>query len=160
MKREERAHCPNPAAPQLPTRSARPAPPAGFFFARKLTTSFKPRVLQGVAADGGKIVKVEMSNRQGTFVTVDADDYVALVAEGLPTRWFLNRAGSGHDYVRFAPGRFAGKLETVARRIVRSRPGRIVRYVDGDRLNLRRSNLYLIPGNARGQTPADEVGGQ
>lgn len=116
---------------------------------------FEPRALH-TTLEGSPVVRVEMSNAPGVFAVVDRDDYDALAAAGFPTRWFINSTGNGYWYVRFSPGRFAGKLETVARTILGPRRGRVVKYRDGDRLNLRRSNLYYAQGFAPGATPADE----
>lgn len=118
---------------------------------------FTPRILQGVTDLGASLVKVEMTNQPGVFATVDEEDFRRLVAEGYPKRWFINMSSTGYWYVRFSSDRYLGKLESVGRVIMNAPKGRVVKYRDGDRTNLRRSNLYLTRGYAPGQTPITEA---
>lgn len=119
---------------------------------------FQPKIIH-TTANGAPVVRVEMTNAPGVFATVDQADWQGLAEEGFPTRWFLNKSGSRkrdksgqpYVYVRFAPDRFAGNLETVARTIMWPGVGRVVRYRDGNRLNLCRSNLVVENGHAPGQ---------
>ena len=116
---------------------------------------FQPKTIHTTAADGAPIVRVEMTNAPSVFATVDLEDWQSLVDAGFPNRWFLNHVGGGYRYVRFATDRYAGNLETVARTILGPGRGRVTSYRDGDRLNLRRTNLYTAGGYAPGARPAE-----
>ena len=72
------------------------------------------------------------------------------MAEGWSDQWFLNE-----NSIRVRDNAVRGSLTNVARLVVKAGPGRVVRFVDGDRLNLRRSNLYTVRGNAKGPTAAN-----
>lgn len=90
---------------------------------------------------------------RGTFVTLDEPDFDRIVASGIAPRWVLNEAFPGFYYVRCYQPDVAGKLGLVARHVLQAGQGQVVKYRDGDRLNLRRSNLYLTTGRAKGQSP-------
>lgn len=115
-----------------------------------------PRILFTTGPEGAPVVKVELTNRPGLFATLDREDFDNLISWGFPRRWFLNPSGTGHAYVRFAPGRFKGSNETVARTLMQPGKGVIVTYRNGDRLDLRRANLLLRHGRAAGQTWREE----
>jgi len=109
-----------------------------------------PRVKLAADADGRAIAQVELANRPGVYALIDADDLTALQDAGLSPRWHLNsnRAG-GEGYVRFfLPGVANSKL-TVARAVMRAGLGEAVRYRNGNRLDLRRRNLYLETARGR-----------
>jgi hypothetical protein len=111
-----------------------------------------PRILR--LNEGGRdLVRVELSNARGLFATLDADDYERFVAAGHSTNWFLNGVGSSR-YVRFNSPDVLGGIGTVARVITGTPHRHVVRYRNGDRLDLRRANLLLTQGFAPGQTPA------
>lgn len=92
-------------------------------------------------ADGCAYVPV--TNSPGYFVRVDLEDLRRLEAQGQAGAWFLNGNGGRSRFVRT---RRAGSrhLVQVARLITQAGPGEIVRYRDGDRLNLTRANLTLV----------------
>lgn len=112
----------------------------------------EPRIINAAAADGCPIVRIEIARRPGVFATVDAADYEAWVAAGLSVRWNLNRNGSGTYRVCFSRRDVRGRNASVARQLLDPGFGRIVRYRDRDCLNLRRGNLEVTNGTARGQT--------
>lgn len=58
--------------------------------------------------------------------------------------WFLNDNGT-HSYVRLVP-RGQGQPKMVARLVAGEQPRRVVKYSDGDRLNLRPDNLVVCQG--------------
>ncbi len=111
-----------------------------------------------LALAGRPSVRVPLINQTDQSAVVDAADLEALRAAGYSTRWFLNRSGSGHPYVRVASRRYAGGVETVARIILQPGRNRVVSYRDGDPLNLRRANLMVMPGRAKGQRLAPSAG--
>ena len=82
----------------------------------------------------------------------DAADYDALAARGLVSGWTYNSAGRrgyGHGYVRCRCTRLGRSLETVARLIVDVGSGYMIRYRDGNPLNLRRHNLRHVSRSRR-----------
>jgi hypothetical protein len=101
--------------------------------------------------DGQAIVLVPLANH-ATPARMFPGDYAEMRREGFSGLWTLNQNGSrGYSYVRCAHARASGRLLTVARIIAGAEAGRIVKYHDGDRLNLRRDNLYLTGGLAFGR---------
>lgn len=103
--------------------------------------------------DGAPIVRVPLAKGRGVAV-LDAEDFDSLATLGFSTKWVLNEDGHGRGYVRCNhPAREAtGGLLSVARLVMEAPPGMVARYRDGDRTNLRRSNLYLEEGRgARGR---------
>lgn len=109
--------------------------------------------MRALAEDGEAVVRVELANMRGTFVTLDEPDFDRIVDSGIAPRWVLNEAFPGFYYVRCYQPDVAGKLGLVARHVLEAGRGQVVKYRDGDRLNLRRSNLYLTTGRAKGQSP-------
>jgi hypothetical protein len=78
---------------------------------------------------------------------LDKQDFERLTtAQGLCDQWYLNTNGSGLLYVR-APSRPGDSrtLVSVANEIVQPGRNEQVRFRDGNRLNLRRSNLAVGP---------------
>lgn len=78
---------------------------------------------------------------------VDLDDFQSLMGMGLSVSW---RISSG--YVVAPSSNALGGYVSVARVLTDAGPGQIVRYIDGDRFNLRRSNLALEEGHGRRAT--------
>ena len=98
---------------------------------------------------GTTVVMVPLAHDLGP-ATLDPEDFARLMAEGWSDRWFLNE-----NSVRVRYNAVRGSLTNVARLVTGARPGQVVRYADGNRLNLRRSNLYTVRGNAKGPTAAN-----
>jgi hypothetical protein len=111
-----------------------------------------PKITHAVDVDGTPIVKVEMSNRPGWVAVVDLIDFEDLLLGGATLPWFVNRNSSGLEYVRFTFSCVAGRLASVAPRIMRPGKGKVVTYRNGNRLDLRRRNLEVTRGNAKGAT--------
>jgi hypothetical protein len=109
---------------------------------------------------GRAAVRVELTNAPGQQAVVDADDFAALVAQGYSRSWYVNRSGTGQTYVRLSSRKWLGNNETVARLIVGAGKGQVVKYRDGDPLNLRRRNLVLKRGRAKGKSLRNAEGGQ
>lgn len=77
------------------------------------------------------------------------EDFEAIVRAGGGPNWTFNPAGPERRYVRTQMRRGsrdarAGHLETVARLVAGAREGQKVKYRDGNRLNLRRTNLQVV----------------
>lgn len=80
----------------------------------------------------------------GRTARLDARDWEALLQRGVSPNWLLNSVGGGFAYVRAkTPGQ---RVVMVAREILGARPGEIAGYRNGDRMDLRRSNLMLSRG--------------
>lgn len=113
-----------------------------------------PKIIRTVDRDGSALVRVELSNKRGIFVTMDAADYEAWVSSGRSSRFLLNQNGplTGTYRVLYYRPDVAGRMAGVAREILQPGLGRTTHYRDGDRLNLRRSNLEIREGRAKGQS--------
>jgi hypothetical protein len=94
-----------------------------------------------------RLVYVPLAN--GQSAVLEAETFDNLRSLGLTDQWTASSNGYGQSYVRCkGPGSSSGSV-TVARLITMAGRGQVVRYRDGDRTNLRRSNLYLSNGRAR-----------
>lgn len=93
------------------------------------------------SALGARTVHVPLANNERCAV-LDEEDFIWLIANGLTGNWTFNNASPGFSYVR-APCAKTGNIVTVARLIIGAGRGQAVKYRDGDRMNLRRANLYL-----------------
>lgn len=119
-----------------------------------------PKTIRTEDRDGSAVVRIELSNKRGTFVTMDAADYDAWISSGRSSRFLLNQNGplTGTYRVLFYCPDVAGRMAGVAREILQPGCGRTTHYRDGDRLNLRKSNLEIRSGRAKGQTPRASSG--
>jgi len=89
--------------------------------------------------DGTRVALVPLSKGK-TVAKVNEDDLFLLHQLGFTGRWFLNANGSGAEYVRLFHG---DNNKNVANLIMDPPRGYVVRYRNGNRKDLRRSNLYL-----------------
>ncbi|WP_140628441.1 hypothetical protein [Methylibium rhizosphaerae] len=86
------------------------------------------------------VLVVQLQNRQACQISKAR--YEALQAAGHTGRWFANRDGKcGHSYVRLEG---PSNLLTVARLITDCEPGQAVRYLNGNRFDLRDENLSVV----------------
>ncbi|NGM19927.1 hypothetical protein G3576_07860 [Roseomonas stagni] len=89
---------------------------------------------------------VKVRTASGETVTMDHDGWAALraVCDGRSPKLFFNLSGQGFGYVRYWDAE-RGNLGMAARVVLGDevKPGDVVRYRDGNRLNLTRANLYL-----------------
>jgi len=109
----------------------------------KSTTKPRPDV---TVTEDGTTALVPLGNLQGYYAKVDLADFERLRSEGYGKAWFVNANGSrGQRYVRCngLPGE--PSLRQVARLITGAGPREVVRHADGNRLNLTRRNLQVIP---------------
>lgn len=110
------------------------------------------KVLHATDTDGAEIVLVPLAN-----LTVKAkvlkEDYERLIALGLSNRWNLNSNNNGLHYVRVSPVNLKGGQTLtellVSRLVAQAGSKQIVRYQDGNRLNLRSDNLITSKGTAK-----------
>lgn len=103
--------------------------------------------------DGQRLAHVELANTDHR-ATLYAEDYQRLIAAGFSSCWSLTDVGRGLRYVlcsarTLTPGRKGRRSMTVARLVAEAGRGQQVRYLDGNRLNLRRENLAFEQGPAR-----------
>ena len=107
----------------------------------------KRQTIRTTDKDGSAVVLVPL--RRGEIATLDAEDFDALKAVGFSDQWTFNSDSRGNAYVRVALNSVSGNLATVARLIMRPIGGSVVKYHDGNPLNLRRANLYLSGGASK-----------
>lgn len=103
------------------------------------------------APDGGPIVLVPVPGSLDP-VTVDEADYDLILSHGFSPTWFLNGVGAKYRYVRTHRRASVGATNNVqvARLVVPEVPrGCVIKYADGNRLNLRRANLMVVPQASR-----------
>lgn len=106
------------------------------------------------AFTGTPLVDVPLS--RGRHATLDAADFDHLTADcGFTPAWQVNSDGKGKDYVRCTVSGLPknGNI-VVARLVTKARRGQVVRYRDGNPLNLRRENLAIEGGYATARTYA------
>lgn len=90
-------------------------------------------------------VGVLLSNRDRRAWVLE-EDYARIFAEFGETPWFLNDNGQGLEYVRLGnPAQ--QNLHMLARLVIGERPGKVIKYFDGDRCNLRATNLMVASGH-------------
>ena len=95
-------------------------------------------------AAGHTVVRVSLCD--GTHAVVDEDDFDRLVSLGFSPRWFPSGDGQGRSYVCVSPPAGSGLNHSTRVNVARliappASRGMVVKYADGDRLNLRRENL-------------------
>ena len=126
---------------------------------RKALIAIRPPT-RTVDPDGTEIVQVPLP--RGEVAVIEAADYEWLLGLGLPPNWSYDKGANSCNYVRVTAylggrnrrprGLKSGALQmSVARLIMRTDIGEIIRYRDSNRLNLRRSNLNVCPGRADGR---------
>ncbi len=97
-------------------------------------------------------VRVPLTNAPGASAIVDEASYADLRARGLTGPWFLNDNGTGRKYVRTGvpvAGQPKGTLLLIARLILGAGPGTVVRYANGNPLDLRFTNLAWRKGKSK-----------
>lgn len=98
------------------------------------------------AADGTPCLGVPLAGDRGAAI-IEADALPLIHAAGLGAAWSFNSNGKDRRYVRGSL--VQGNTVTVARVIAGARSGQCVCHRDGNPLNLRRMNLYLIEGKSK-----------
>lgn len=98
---------------------------------------------------GMAALKVPLDGHGLRHAIVSPHGYQCVIDSGLTGAWFTNGNGHGRRYVRtWAPGR-PGTLALIARVILEAGPGEVIRYANGDSLDLRISNLRVTRGRAK-----------
>jgi hypothetical protein len=101
-----------------------------------------PFVTHAIAPDGAEIVYIALANHTEP-ATILREDFDEFQARGLSLLWTLNSNGHGNSYVKMGASMTKGNLVQVGRIIARARGKTMVRYLDGNRLNMKRGNLAL-----------------
>ncbi len=113
---------------------------------------------------GRECLKVPLDRYGRKYSTVTVRGYQAVQDAGATGAWCLNGNGHGTSYVRTAA---AGTMLMPARIIAGAKARSVVRYVNGDPLDLRPENIVLRKGAAKradadivaDSVAADEDGG-
>jgi hypothetical protein len=93
--------------------------------------------------NGRKVAKVPLGKIGEASLW--ASDLAELIALGVSLNWTIAPPGSNQVRVH---GRKDGDLLIVPRLIMDAGPNQQVKHLDGAKLNLRRENLFLVPGYA------------
>ncbi len=108
-----------------------------------------PAVQHIIDRDGASIVLVPVHGLKEP-AKVRADDFERLTRAGYPPRFMHVKNGKGQSYVRVCHPTLMHGQETVARLVADVAKWQQVRYRDGNRMNLRRENLYVTRKPRRG----------
>ena len=103
----------------------------------------KPALLKDRGGNGGNPQLVTVPLPGGKAAQIELADFNALMGKGYSDQWWLHSNGRDSAYVRTTRAGDACKMVTVARLIIGGCDGTHIRYVDGNPLNLRRSNLKV-----------------
>lgn len=118
----------------------------------------KPREIT-IKEEGGRSLALiplgkHHEHQPAYFAEMWKDDYDFLCRLGLSPNWNRYRqTGQGNFYVTAAATSMPGNKILVARVLLDANAGEVVRYVDGNPLNLRRENLRLVQ-SAKAKTRA------
>lgn len=93
-----------------------------------------------------------ISNRPGQFVRLCAVGEAYLAARGYPSIFMSLDGSKCYGYPSVYRADVAGEMATLAREIIGAPPRQRVRYINGDRTDLRLTNLRLERGAAKGQS--------
>ena len=104
-------------------------------------------------ASGEPGFRIPLSNRPGRNATVCKEGLAIIEANDIKSVFMSADGSRKYDYVSFYDPWAAGEMATLARLLVGAGRGQRVRYRDGDRTNLRLSNLHVERGAAKGTTP-------
>lgn len=113
---------------------------------------------------GRECLKVPLDRYGRKYATATVQGYRAVQDAGATGAWCLNDNGSGNSYVRCNA---AGTLLMPARIIAGAKARSVIRYVNGDPLDLRPENIVLRKGASKradadivaDSVDADEDGG-
>lgn len=113
-----------------------------------------PKKTEARLVDGGRSVMVALhgTRGRGKWMVLDARDWQHIKST-IGDVWGINVSGTGrHFQVRCGAARVAGLAKqpgdrptaTLARILMNAKRGEVVRYRDGNALNLRRENLEVV----------------
>lgn len=110
----------------------------------------RPSVVSHQDRDGRSVMAVSISNCPGEHAIVYAEDFARIITAHGWGSWFINDS-RGRAPAVLLKSRADQRQHYVARLVVHDPKGRMVDTVDGNLLNLRRSNLLTRPGSPAGQ---------
>lgn len=105
------------------------------------------RAVTRTTDDKGKRIALVPLTRSGRPAVIFEEDYDMLVAMGVSPLWHHNSNGKGLSYVRARIPYQERTLFTVARLVLGVGKRKVVKHRNGDRLDLRRPNLYVEAGS-------------
>ena len=99
---------------------------------------------RGKDQDGRSVVWVPLANVSEEAV-IEAKDFDDLTDRGLSDQWCFNGGRGGKGYARVNTDLFSSRrLESVHRLIMGAGPTQTVLFINGNTLDLRRSNLRMV----------------
>lgn len=103
------------------------------------------------AETGMNCLRVPLDRKGRRFAIVSEADYHRVQRAGATGAWLLNEAAPGRAYVRtmIRTGRGTSTLAMVARLIMDAGPRNVIRYINGDHLDLRPWNLIMQKGRSK-----------
>lgn len=108
---------------------------------------------------GETVFRIPLSNRPGHYATVCKEGMAIIEASDIKSVFMSADGSRKYEYPSVYNPHVAGEMATLARLFVGAGRGQRVRYLDGDRTNLRLSNLRIERGAAKGTTPNPRLGG-
>lgn len=120
------------------------------------------RAPQFVQDPNGILIALVPTDKQGSVAEIEAEVWKRLLAAGLSPYLIWDTSKPGYAYVR---GHWIGEkakldpitLVSVAALVAEVSKSEQVRFKDGNRLNLRRSNLEIVPRYGRRRTDPAEL---
>lgn len=107
---------------------------------------FRPDPIPFTDEHGRACLRVPLDRHGRKYATATVRDYQAVQKSGATGVWLLNSNGGRNSYVRTC---VAGTLLMPARIISGAKGRSVVRYVNGDPLDLRPENIVLHRGAAK-----------
>lgn len=121
---------------------------------RRSRAEFTPTAF--VDEHGRRCLRVPLDRYRQREAIALASDYHRLIRSGVSVAWYLNKDGDGREYVRTKSrkGCTVQNNMQLARLITGAGRGTVVRYANGDRLDLRPENLQTGRGKSKWDTLA------
>lgn len=103
------------------------------------------------AETGTNCLRVPLDRRGRSYALVREADYRKVQQAGATGAWLLNEAAKGRAYVRtmIRTGRKTRTLSMVARLIMDAQPRTVIRYINGNHLDLRPWNMLVQKGRSK-----------
>lgn len=114
-------------------------------------TAFRHAPIPFRDENGLNCLRVPLDRAGRSYAIVAEADYRRIQRAGATGVWLLNEAAPGRTYVRTSirTGRGESTLAMVARLIMDAAPRTVIRYINGDHLDLRPWNLIAYRGKAK-----------
>ena len=106
--------------------------------------------------DLNKTTRIQLSNRPGQFAILCEAGAAFIAANDVCSLFICMDGARLYGYVCHYSRSRAGQMDTLARGLTGAGKGDVVRYRDGDPLNLRLSNLHLV---RRAEKPGNQING-